>query len=268
MDLATLIGVLIAFGAILGSVIVEGGSLRSLINLPAAMIVFGGTFGATMISQPLKLMIKLPVIMKNAVFGSLMEPREAIATIIELATIARRDGVLALDERLQNIPDPFLRKGVQLVVDGTDPELVREIMETELSNQSERHKLGAKVFMTMGGLAPTLGVTGTVMGLVHMMEQLDDPSKMGPAIASAFIATLYGVASANVLFIPIGNKLSNRSQQEILVREMMLEGILGLQAGQSPALIEEKLKAFLEPKQRTRVRAAEEATEQSQAKAA
>ncbi len=271
MDIATILGVVTAFGALLLSVVIEGGHLRSLVNVPAALIVFGGTFGATMVSMPLKLIIRLPVILKNAILGVLMEPREAISTILELATIARRDGVLALEEHLQNVKDPFLKKGIQLVVDGTDPEIVREILETELVKQSERHKQGSRLFMTMGGLAPTLGVTGTVMGLVHMMEKLDDPSKMGPAIASAFIATLYGVASANLIFIPIANKLANRSQAELLVREMMLEGILGLQAGLSPAILEEKLKSFLEPKLRAeqlRKAAQGEAGGAEQAKAA
>ncbi|MCD6352238.1 MAG: flagellar motor protein [Armatimonadetes bacterium] len=264
MDLATVLGLVLAFGAILGSVVIEGGHLRSLVNVPAAMIVFGGTFGAAMISSPLSLVIRLPVILKNAVLGHLMEPRAAIAQILELATLARREGVLALEAQLADIPDPFLRKGIELVVSGTDPEVVREIMETEMATQAERHKMGAKLFLTLGGLAPTLGVTGTVMGLVHMMEKLDDPSKMGPAIAAAFIATLYGVASANVVFIPIGNKLTARSQQETFVREMMLEGILGLQAGLSPMIIEEKLKAFLEPRLR-QAKTAESASSSSDA---
>ena len=255
MDIATLLGLVIAFGSLGFAVILEGGHLRSLVNISAAFIVFGGTFGATMISQPLQLMIKLPIIFKHAILGKLMEPQEAIAKIVELATIARREGVLALEQHLEGIPDPFMRKGLQLVIDGTDPEVVRDILETELAVQAERHKMGAKVFLTMGGLAPTLGVTGTVMGLVHMMEQLDDPSKMGPAIASAFIATLYGVASANIVFIPIGNKLGTRSQQEIMVREIILEGILALQAGMAPMLIAEKLRAFLDPKTREKVTA-------------
>jgi chemotaxis protein MotA len=193
-----------------------------------------------------------------------LEPREAIDLLVQLATLARREGALALEARLAEVRDPFLRKGLQLVVDGTDPALVREILETELMTQAERHRMGAKLFLTMGGLAPTLGVTGTVMGLVHMMEKLNDPSKMGPAIAAAFIATLYGVASANLLFIPVGNKLASRSQQETLVRQMILEGIVSLQAGQSPLLIGEKLRAFLEPRLRAQVEKAATGSSQSQ----
>jgi chemotaxis protein MotA len=269
VDLGTVIGFIVGIGSLLLSVVIEGGHLRSLVNVPAALIVFGGTFGATMISQPLRMILKMPAVLKNALLGTLMEPREAIKTLVDLAVTARRDGVLALEATLQKLPDPFLRKGIELVASGTDPELVRDILETELAVQAERHKMGASVFLTMGGLAPTLGVTGTVMGLVHMLEKLDDPSRMGPAIAAAFIATLYGVASANIIFIPIGNKLSKRSQQEILVREMMLEGILGLQAGQSPLLIEEKLKAFIEPRLRTATREpVRETREQAEADAA
>lgn len=247
MDLATVLGLVTAIGSLLTAVLVEGGHLRSLVNVSAAIIVFGGTFGATLTSQPLRLMLRSPIILKNAILGQLMEPREAITALVELATVARREGVLALESRLEALRDPFLRKGLQLVIDGTDPELVRDILETELATQSDRHRTGSKVFLTMGGLAPTLGVTGTVMGLVNMMEKINDPSTMGPAIASAFIATLYGVASANLIFIPIGNKLAARSAQESFVREMMLEGIVALQAGQSPMLIAEKLHAFLEP---------------------
>ncbi len=254
MDLATVLGIVVAFGALLGSVVVEGGHLRSLVNLPAALIVFGGTLGAAMISSPLHVVLRSPIVLKHAVLGRLMEPREAIRTLVDLATTARREGVLAIEAGLEKLRDPFLRKGIELVVSGTDPEVVREIMETELATQADRHKTGAKLFLTMGGLAPTLGVTGTVMGLVHMMGKLDDPAQMGPSIAAAFLATLYGVASANVLFIPLGTKLATRSQQELFVREMLLEGILGLQAGLSPMIIEEKLKAFLEPRLRARAR--------------
>ncbi len=267
MDIATVLGLILALGSVLGSFIMEGGHLRSLINVPALVIVFGGTFAATLTSTPFSLMLRLPLIFKNAILGHLMEPREAIDKIVELATIARREGVLALEGQLSSIKDPFLRKGIQLVVDGTDPEIVREILETELATQSERHKMGAKIFLTMGGFAPTLGVTGTVMGLVHMMENLSDPSRMGPMIASAFLATLYGVGSANLVFIPIGNKLANRSQHEIFVREMILEGILSLQAGHSPMVIEEKLKAFLDPKSR-KEKSSGAAAEQAQAQAA
>ncbi|MBC7286488.1 MAG: flagellar motor protein [Armatimonadetes bacterium] len=266
MDIATVLGVVVAFGSLGLAVVLEGGHLRSLVNVPAAFIVFGGTFGATMVSQPLSLVLKLPIIFKHAVLGKLLEPHQAIATIVELATIARREGVLALEQHLDRTGDRFLRKGLQLVIDGTDPEIVRDILETELAVQAERHKMGSKVFLTMGGLAPTLGVTGTVMGLVHMMEKLDDPSKMGPAIASAFIATLYGVASANLIFIPIGNKLSARSQQERMVREIMLEGVLGIQAGLAPLIIAEKLRAFLDP--RTREKAEQSQATEAQAKAA
>ena len=173
-----------------------------------------------------------------------------IEAVVRFATTARKEGLLSLENELATLDDPFLRKGIELVVDGTDSELIREIMQTEIECQAERHREGARLFMTMGGLAPTLGVTGTVMGLIHMMAKINDPSTMGPAIASAFLATLYGVASANLLFLPIANKLTARSRQEHGVREMILEGLLALQAGETPIAIQQRLQSFLEPGQR------------------
>lgn len=250
MDLGSIIGISLAFGALIGSVLLEGGSIRALINAPAAFIVFGGTFGAAVLSTPLPVCLRAVTLVMR-VFKSTAQPRtELIETVVRFATVARKDGLLSLEKEVANLQDPFLRKGIELVVDGTDSGMIREIMETEIACQAERHKEGAKLFSTLGGLAPTLGVIGTVMGLVNMMAKINEPSKMGPAIAGAFLATLYGVSSANLIFLPIGNKLTARSHEERASREMVLEGLLALQTGETPIAIQQRLQSFLEPKKR------------------
>lgn len=247
-----------AFGSLAVSVLMEGGSLRSLVNSSAALIVFGGSLGATLVAMPLSAVLRLPSVLKHALFSPQMEAGAVIELLGNLARVARREGVLALEGELLSISDPFIRRGVQLVVDGTDTEVTRGILETEIAAQGERHELGRAFFTTLGGLTPTLGVTGTVMGLVHMLGKLNDPGKMGPAIAAAFLATLYGVASANLIFLPIASKLRLRSQQERMMREMIALGIEGLQTGDSPLVLVERLKAFLAPKARAAADAAAE----------
>jgi chemotaxis protein MotA len=253
MDLATIIGFCLAWGAFFGSVIMEGGDLKAFINPSALVLVFGGTFGATMMSFPLSEIMALPTILKHAFKAGHESPAEVIHKLVTFAERARREGLLALEAEARDITDEFLKKGVQLAVDGTDPELVRVIMQTDIAFLEERHNSGANLFLTMGGFAPTLGVIGTVAGLVHMLANLSDPSSMGPSIASAFIATLMGVSSANLVFLPIGK---HTSQHELLLKEIMMEGILAIQAGDNPRVVEEKLKAFLSPKERASVKPA------------
>ena len=255
MDLATLIGLVLAWGAFLGSILIEGGDLSALLNPSAALLVFGGTLGASMICFPLSTVTSLPGIVKNAFLSKKEDVGHLIKTLVGYAEKARREGLLALEDEVQKMDDPFLKKGIQLAIDGTDPELVREIMETDIQFLGTRHHEGANLFGTMGGFAPTLGVIGTVSGLVHMLANLSDPGSMGPSIAAAFIATLYGVCSANLLFLPLGNKLKAISHEEVLVREIIMEGILAIQAGDNPRIVEEKLKAFLSPKIRKTVEA-------------
>jgi chemotaxis protein MotA len=257
MDLATIIGFVLAWGAFFASVIMEGGDLKAFINPSALVLVFGGTFGATMMSFPMHEIKEMPNILKHAFKGGEENPAAVITKLVSFAERARREGLLALEEEARDITDEFLKKGVQLAVDGTDPELVRVILQTDIAFLEERHNSGANVFLTMGGFAPTLGVIGTVAGLVHMLANLSDPSSMGPSIAAAFIATLMGVSSANLLFLPLGNKLKHRSQGELLMKEIMMEGILAIQAGDNPRVVEEKLKAFLSPKERAHVQIAE-----------
>ena len=201
MDFATIIGLVVAFGSLGVSVVLEGGSLRELVGVPALVIVLGGTIGATMISLPLQDILRLPNLLKFAFLPHSFDHADTAREIVRLAALARRNGLLQLESEVANLKDPFLSKGLSLVIDGTDAEMIRETMDTEIMTMEARHKAGAKVFNLMGGLAPTMGVIGTVMGLVNMLANVDDPAAMGPAIATAFLATLYGVASANLVFL-------------------------------------------------------------------
>jgi chemotaxis protein MotA len=195
----------------------------------------------------------LPGILRKAFTEKPLDTAEVISLLVRLAERARREGMLSLEAEAERVEDDFLARGLRLAVDGTDPELLRDILTTDIHFLQARHKTGESIFTTMGGFAPTLGIIGTVMGLIHMLANLRNPDKMGPLIAGAFIATLYGVSSANLIFLPIGNKLKARSAEEVLMREVMLEGILAIQAGDNPRLVEEKLKAFLAPKLRDSV---------------
>lgn len=250
MDLATIVGMLLAWGALVGSLLMEGGELKALINIPAALLVFGGTFGAATISFKMNQIAGLPGIVAQAFTAKAHDVADVIATMVGLAERARREGLLVLEEDTRRLDDEFLQRGMRLAIDGTDPDLVRDILTTEIHFLQLRHKVGESIFTTLGGFAPTLGIIGTVMGLIHMLANLSDPGKMGPLIAGAFIATLYGVSSANLLFLPIGNKLKVYSAEEVMVREIMVEGILSIQAGDNPRIVEEKLKAYLSPKMR------------------
>ncbi|HLI47752.1 MAG TPA: flagellar motor protein [Chthonomonas sp.] len=250
MDLATIIGLVLAWGALLGALLMEGGELRVMINLPAALLVFGGTIGAAVISFRMNQIMEVPSILSIAFREKALELPDVIRQLVRLAEKARRDGLLSLEEESRRLHDPFLKRGLRLAIDGTDPELLRGVLETEIQLLQARHRAGESIFITLGGFAPTLGIIGTVMGLIHMLANLSDPGKMGPLIAGAFIATLYGVSSANLIFLPIANKLRMRSSEEALAREVMLEGILSIQAGDNPRLVEEKLKAYLAPRLR------------------
>jgi chemotaxis protein MotA len=227
----------------------------------AFFIVFGGTLGATMISYPLSVVANIFAITKQAFIQREMKAADVIQTLVGFATKARREGLLGLEDEIANVNDNFLKKGIQLVVDGTDIELVRSILETDLSFLETRHKLGEGLFGTMGGFSPTLGIIGTVMGLVNALSQLESASKVAGAIAVAFIATFYGIAFANLIFLPMSFKLKAKSAQEVLVREVMIEGILSISAGDNPRIVEEKLKAFLSPKEQEAGKSAEEGAE-------
>ncbi|MDP9729204.1 flagellar motor protein [Alicyclobacillus tolerans] len=250
MDIATLAGIIIAVVGLVGGFMLDGGSFTALLQPNAALIVFGGTLGATLTSSSLKTFLRIGKYLKIAFLSKKIDYLDVIEQLVNLATIARREGILALEDRVESFPDQFLRDGIRLVVDGVDPELVKNMMETELSYVEQRHEIGAKMFEAAGGFAPTMGIIGTVMGLIHVLGSLQDVSKLGPQIATAFTATLYGVASANVFWLPIANKLKHRNEDEILLREIMMEGVLSIQAGENPTILGQKLKAFLPPADR------------------
>jgi len=250
MDPGTLIGILLAFGAVFGSLVMEGGQPAALLVIPPLVIVFGGTFGASMAGGNLKDFTSGFSRMRTAVMSKPAPSDDTVRTLVGFAERARRDGLLALEETARSIEDPFLRKGIELAVDGTDPEELRDILEADIQATRSEHALGVKLFGDMGGYAPTLGIIGTVLGLVHVLGNLDDPSKLGPLIAGAFVATLWGVMSANVLWLPISKKLKRISEIELHRMDMLLEGIMAIQAGSNPRVIEQKLISFLPAKER------------------
>lgn len=250
MKAITGIGIGGAFVLMLVAVIMEGGNPMSFINIPAGMIVIGGTLAATIASTRFsntKLAARAVVI---ALKGQDLDMGAAADRMVALSEKARRDGLLALEDELDDLGDDFAKKGVQLVVDGADSDLVRAILQSEVDGMAERHGQVAKILTTAGGFAPTLGVLGTVMSLVHVLENLSNPGALGSSIAGAFIATLYGVGSANLLFLPIANKLKELSADELAFRGMMLEAILSIQAGDNPRMLREKLETFLPPERR------------------
>jgi len=253
MDLATISGIIAGLSAIVISIML-GGTLDAFIDIPSIFIVFGGTIAATLINFPLSDLISVTGVVKNAFLHKATPPSEAIGTLVHDAIMARRECILALENESDAMTDVFMKKGVQLAVDGTAPDLIRNILETELSYLEDRHKLGQGIFDAMGTFAPAFGMIGTLIGLINMLKTLDDPTQIGAGMAIALITTFYGAVLANLILIPIAGKLKNRTVQESLIKEVMIEGIMSIQAGDNPRVVEEKLKAFLSPKLREQVR--------------
>lgn len=249
MDIGTIVGIIGGIVIFLWAIFM-GGSLSAFINIPSAMIVLGGVIAATLVNYPLQKVLDVMKILRVVFIEKELEAEDLIQTIVNLAETARREGLLALEDAAYQLEDPFLKKGVLLIVDGTDPDLVRNILETELSFLEERHGESQGIFEAMGAYAPAFGMIGTIIGLINMLRDLDDPSTIGPGMAVALITTFYGSVLANLIFLPIAGKLEVRSKEEILLKEVMIEGMLSIQAGENPRIIEEKLKAFLPPKMR------------------
>jgi chemotaxis protein MotA len=250
MKAATAIGIGAAILGLLVGSTMEGTSPAAFFNIPAMLVVFVGTFGATLAGSTMDNMKKIPTLYKKAISPDTPDLSSQLETLVGFAERARREGLLALDDEVAELDDEFTKKGLQLVVDGTDPELVREILENEIDGMAARHRAGSQPFDKAGGLAPTLGIIGTVMGLVHVLQNLSQPATLGPAISGAFIATLYGVASANLVFLPTGTKLKLLSTEEQELRTMTLEGILAIQAGDNPRVVADKLLSFIPPAER------------------
>lgn len=261
MDIATLIGLLIGLGGLVGGFLWEGGHVTMLLVKTAAVIVFGGTFGAVILSFTMEEIKTVPYFLKVVFTDRKIDYLTVLDSLVETADKARREGLLSLESQLGEIDNPFLARGLQLVIDGTDPELTRNMLEMEIEAYENKEKVGHDIFMSAGGFAPTMGIIGTVMGLVHVLSNITEPDKLGGAIAVAFLATLYGVASANVLWIPFATKIKGKSAKDVLLMELVLEGILSIQAGENPRVIREKLMTFLPPQTR------EAAVEQQQAQA-
>jgi chemotaxis protein MotA len=245
-DFATLGGLLLALGGILGGLLMEGGKIKDVAQVTSALIVLGGTIGAVMITTPLSVLIRAGRQMGTVFFSKTEAVSEKVDEIIEFAALARKNGIVSLESRASLIQDPFLKKALELAVDGIEPAKIRDIMECEISVLEQNAEAEAKVFESAGGYAPTIGIIGAVMGLIQVMQHLAEIDEVGRGIAVAFVATIYGVASANILFLPAAGKLRARAHELVRVRELMLEGILGIAEGINQKLIKIKLEAYLE----------------------
>jgi chemotaxis protein MotA len=250
MDLATLIGIVSAFGLVVLAILMNG-SLTIFISPSSLMIVVGGTLGTTMINYPLKEMLGTMNVVKNAFFsGGGPATEEVIKIFTDLSSKARREGILALESDVKAVEDEFMKKGLQMSVDGLEPQSIEEILATEIEYLKARHQVGAEIFQTMGTFAPALGMIGTLVGLVQMLQSMDDPSSIGPAMAVALLTTFYGSIMANMVCIPIAGKLKARSKEETLIKEMVVEGVLSLTRGENPRILEQKMLAYVPPKMR------------------
>lgn len=252
MDIASLIGLVLGIVFLVVSITLDG-NIWDFADLASVMITIGGTFAATLVSYPLEKFINSLKTIRYIFKTVENNAGNVIQKIIELANVARKEGLLALEEAAQSIDDDFLKKGILLIVDGTDPELVRNILETELAFVEGRHEESQNFWETVASMGPAWGMIGTLVGLINMLQKLDDPDQIGPSMAVALITTLYGTLLANLLAGPTATKLKIRSSEEILLKEVMIEGLLSIQAGENPRIIEEKLKAFLSPALRQQV---------------
>lgn len=245
-DLATVGGLLLALGGIAGGLIMDGGKLQDVAQVSAAVIVLGGTIGAVMITTPLSVLIRAGKQLGSLFFSKTDSVSDKVDEIIEFATQARKNGIVSLESQASSIQDPFLKKALGLAVDGIEPAKIRDIMELEIVLFEQNAEAEAKVFEAAGGYAPTIGIIGAVLGLIQVMQHLADIDEVGRGIAVAFVATIYGVASANLFFLPAASKLKARANEVVRTRELMLEGILGIAEGINQKLIKIKLEAYLE----------------------
>ncbi len=250
MKASSAIGWAVAIGGLLLGAMMEGAPVMAVLNPSAMMIVLGGTLGVTIVGTSFDRIKAIPQLYMKVFKAEAHDLRGRVGELVGFAEKARRDGLLALDDELTTVDDEFMRRGLQLVVDGTDPDMVAEVLDSEVEAMGRRHSAGAQPFEKAGGFAPTMGIIGTVFGLVHVLENLDSPETLGPAISAAFIATLLGVGIANVVFLPTANRLKQLSSAEREFRMLTIEGILGIQAGDNPRVLSDKLMTFVPPDQR------------------
>lgn len=251
MDIATILGLVVGIGAVLLAFLMEGGHISALIQVPAMILVIFGTFGAATITTSVKQLVNLPSLIKIAMFEKKVDAQQLIDLLYDLSQKARKNGLLSLEKELDAIEEPFLRKAIQLAIDGFETNKIREILEIEMAYIEERHKAGANFFLKLGGFSPTLGIIGTVLGLIHALGSMENSSNMASAIASAFIATLWGVSMANLVYLPISDKLKYKHQTEALYLEIITEGAISLAMGDNPRVIRMKLVSFLLPDKRS-----------------
>jgi chemotaxis protein MotA len=248
VDPATLIGIVLAVVSLLALMIMEGSSPMAIVLLPPLILVFGGTFGAAIAGSAMADIKKIGAWFKMALMPAAVPPvSDRIATLVGLAEKARKEGLLALEAQVKDIDDPFLKRGLQMGIDGTDPEELRQVLEGEITAKKGEDKVAVKFFNAMGGYAPTVGIIGTVVGLINVLENLSNPESLGPLIAGAFVATLWGVLSANFFWLPMGAKISRISELQAAQMELLVEGITEIQAGTSPRAVRQKLTALVPP---------------------
>lgn len=250
MDIATIVGLIMGIALVIGSIAIGGGGLGPFINVPSMMITIGGSIAAILINFPLANVISVFSVTRKCFTVALPSTTDVIERFRELATIARRDGLLALESQLESIKDPFLTRGLEMVIGGTSADDIEAVLSTEVAYVEQRHLMGKKLLDATAAAAPAFGMIGTLIGLVQMLRTLDDPSQIGVGMATALLTTLYGALIANLFCLPMAGKLEARSQEEVLLRELMISGLKALVEGHPPRAIEERLHAFLSPSRR------------------
>ena len=248
MDIATLIGILLAFGLVAFAI---GGGLPSFIDPPSMIIVLGGTVGVLLVSYPLADVLKIIGVALKTFMYKMASPKDTIAELVELSQVVRKEGILALESKMGEISNPFMAKGLQMAIDGQEPTEIEDILYTEMDKLTQRHAKGADLMAQVGTMAPAMGMIGTLVGLVLMLQNMSDPASIGPSMAIALLTTFYGALVANIIALPMSAKLKSRSKDEILLHEIILTGIQSLVAGENPRVMEQKLLGFLPPKERT-----------------
>jgi chemotaxis protein MotA len=251
LDLATLLGLILGI-AIVAAAIVVGGDVVAYLNLQSILIVLGGASCATMAAFPMRRLRQFPLVVRKTLLSRAVDPNQIISQIVELAEVARRDGILALESLADDLDDAFLVRGIQMAVDGSDPDVIQAIMETELENLVERHESGRALLESLGKYAPAFGMIGTLIGLVAMLENMKDPTRIGAGMAAALITTLYGALLANIVFLPLADKLAQRTAEEVLAKTITIHGVMAIQSGDNPRNVLIKLMTFVPPARRAR----------------
>ncbi|SRR5579884_857648 len=258
MDIGSILGLIMGFAFVAAAIMMHG-SLTDFVDVPGAMVAFGGSTSAILIAFPMHKVLSIFGIVKHVFLNKVPDPREEIKRFCEYAALARRDGLLGLEKQLQSVKDPFLKRGLEMVIDNTPHDKLEEVLHIELHGLEERHALGKKIFDQLGAMLPAFGMVGTLIGLIQMLHELDDPSKIGAGMAVAMVTTFYGAFVANMVYLPLANKLEARSKEEVKVRELMIHGLVALLEGEGPRAVEAKLNAFLAPKARKGIQTSEAA---------